>query len=66
MKILFFKKGLYFLDTYMNTFDLFKGDVRINSSRLEIYYDDGIWGTVCEDYFDDKGATVACRQLGYK
>lgn len=35
-----------------------------HEGRLEIYMH-GIWGSVCEDLFDDIDATVACRQLGY-
>ena len=56
------------------------GDIRLNASspiahtissrfgvkagRIEVCAG-GAWGTVCDDYFTDVNAGVACRQLGY-
>jgi len=45
-------------------------DVRLVGSRyphqgrLEVNVG-GIWGTVCDDYFDNRDAAVACSMLGY-
>lgn len=49
-----------------------QGDIRLindadntnMTGRLEVYYE-GQWGTVCDDLFDNLGAMVACRQLGF-
>ncbi len=32
--------------------------------RLEVQDTDGVWGTVCDDDFDNTDASVACRSIG--
>lgn len=46
------------------------GNLRIygggDTGRLEFRLDNGTWGTVCNEGFDDQAGDVACAQLGYR
>ena len=41
------------------------GGIQPSSGRVEVNFN-GVWGTVCEDYFDTNAAGVVCHMLGYQ
>ncbi|XP_053380060.1 deleted in malignant brain tumors 1 protein-like [Mercenaria mercenaria] len=40
------------------------GGLSRRSGRVEIRYQ-GVWGSICDDSWDDRDATVICKQIGY-
>jgi len=66
-------KLLYFVCAHLTTITLtlllsgaqirLAGSNQAREGRLEVNYN-GVWGTVCDDFFDNIDASVACLQLG--
>lgn len=59
--------GILFIEPEYGDLRLVRGtnaDSLFSSGRLEIYVN-GQWGTVCDDFFDQIDANVACQQLGF-
>ena len=59
---------LYFLlpltDPKCNDTDIrLVGGSRPNEGRVE-FCNEGVWGTVCSDKWDENNALVVCRELG--
>ena len=70
-------EGLCSISSGMTGINLFipsapcaNGDLRlsggnvINEGRIEICINN-VWGTICDDYWSDTDANVACRKLGF-
>ena len=57
---MFIRKGLRF--EWFSAINLTGGNE--THGLLEVCYD-GEWRSVCDDYWNDVDANVACRQLGF-
>ena len=55
----------YFAECNDTDVRLVDGVVSVNETfgRVEICYG-GLWGTVCDDFWDDVDASVVCTQIG--
>ena len=55
--------SLYMLDCKDGSLRLLDGSTPL-IGRVEVCVG-GSWGTICDEYWDNNDARVACRQLGY-
>lgn len=58
--IFFYRQSTFFLDS---TNVRLRGGHSPYEGRLEVYHN-GIWGTVCDNSFDNTDALVVCNMLG--